>query len=802
MMMRTRPATDGSLRPRVATAFAVMTLGGSLLSPIARSAEILVNNATELTQALTQVNPGDTILLADGVWTDQYLRFNTDGTANAPVTLRAQTPGQVILNGNSRLEISGDHLVVDGLRFENGALDAGQHVVRFTGSNGPANHSRLTNTTIVDYNPVNQATRYFWVSLYGDNNRVDHNIFSGQNHSGVTLTVWRDGSLDNHRIDGNLFADRPPGPENGYETIRIGTSDDSLSDSRTIVENNLFHATDGEAEIISVKAGDNDVRYNTFLEASGTVTLRHGNGNRVEGNFFLGNDKAGTGGVRIIGEDQVVANNYLADLDGRSNGGIVLTGGVPNSPLNGYFPVINATIAHNTLVDISDAAIKLDDGMGSSGRTILPEDVTIANNLIRSSEVAFEGQEGAGFTWTGNLAFGGPLGVSARPGITQADPQLVLGPDGLWRPGPNSPAIDQAAAGFASFDMDGQARIGLADIGADEVSDAAIVRKPLTRDDVGVNWNTAPPQPPVTDPYRAFQAEDAGALLDPNGDGDTWQVVTSSGALGGEALRAPAGPRTDLNPGGHDALAVYDLTFTEAGIYTAYYRARGFSGSSDSVYTPEDFNQDPTLTESLTNAGQWRWEVGSSFTVSTSDLNVPLELRIGRREGGAEIDAIVLHTLAGLSFLELDALFNLPGDFDQSGARDADDLDALYAAFGGSDLSMFDLNGDNAIDLDDAVFWAQAYRQTTIADFDLDGDVDAFDAQRLIDHYTGHAGGPSGRAWSQGDLDGDRDVDFADAMRFRSLASPAVAAIALRAIPEPASLGTAAALLLAAMLRR
>ncbi|MEM1444905.1 MAG: polysaccharide lyase 6 family protein [Planctomycetota bacterium] len=781
---------------------AVCVAGGS------DAAEFVVNNANELTQRLSQVNPGDTIVLADGIWTDQYLRFNADGTANAPITLRAQTPGQVILNGNSRLEISGDHLVVDGLRFDGGALSEGQHVVRFRGSNGDANNSRLTNTAILNYNPADIDTRYFWVSLYGDNNRVDNNTFVGQNHSGVTVTVWRNGSTDNHRIDGNLFADRPQGNGNGFETIRIGTSEFSLSDSQTIVENNLFHATDGETEIISVKADNNDLRYNTFLESAGTLTLRHGNGNRVNGNFFLGNGKNQSGGIRVIGEDQVITNNYLADLDGRAGGGIVLTAGQPDFPvsgLSGYQPVVNATIAHNTLVDIDDAAFHLDDGIGTRDRTLLPDQVTFANNLVRGSESAFEGTEGSNFDWQNNLAFDGPLGVSSRPGILEVDPQLVLGADGLWRPGPNSPVIDAGVAGFATDDMDGQPRVGLVDIGADEVSTAVIVRKPLSRDDVGVDWNSSPPEPPVTDPYRAFQAEDFDALLDPNNDGDTWLVQSLGGALGGEGLKSANGSRTDLSAGPHDALATYNLEFSEAGIYTAYYRARGFSSSTDSIYAPDGLGTDPTLTETLSSDGNWRWEVGEQFVITESDLNVPLELRIGRREQQSEVDAIVLHTLTDLSLFELDALFSLPGDFDQSGSNDADDLEALYAAIGQTDatsLELYDLTGDDQVDLDDATFWAQNIEQTSLADFDLDGDVDAFDAQHLLNNYTGLSSTGASRVWSQGDLDGDNDVDFADAMRFRALASESVGTALIVAVPEPASLTAVASLSALLLLRR
>ena len=81
--------------------------------------------------------------------------------------------------------------MVDGLKFEGGALAADDHVVEFRGSRGEATNSRLTNSAIIDYNPASVDTRYFWVSLYGQNNRVDHNYFEGQNHSGVTVVVWR-----------------------------------------------------------------------------------------------------------------------------------------------------------------------------------------------------------------------------------------------------------------------------------------------------------------------------------------------------------------------------------------------------------------------------------------------------------------------------------------------------------------------------------------------------------------------------------------------------------------------------------
>ena len=140
-------------------------------------------------------------------------------------------------------------------------------------------------------------------------------------------------------IDNNHFADRPEGNSNGFETIRLGTSAESLSSSFTTVENNLFENLDGEIEIISNKSGDNIFRNNTFRESSGTLTLRHGDNNLVTGNFFIGEGKDGSGGVRVVGENQTIVNNYFEGLDGRADGAISISAAVPNSELNEYFPV-------------------------------------------------------------------------------------------------------------------------------------------------------------------------------------------------------------------------------------------------------------------------------------------------------------------------------------------------------------------------------------------------------------------------------------------------------------------------------
>ncbi len=751
------------------------------------AAEFVVSSAAEITTALRSATAGDVLIMSNGIWTDQHIELEGNG-----VTLRAETPGEVILNGTSNLEISGDSLTVDGLRFEGGSLSSG-HVVQFRGDRGPATNSRLTNSAIIDYNPENVDTRYFWVSMYGQNNRVDHNYFKNQDHSGVTVVVWRDTDVaDNHLIDNNHFADRPVGNGNGFETIRIGTSANSLSDSFTTVENNLFERVDGEIEIISSKSGSNTYQYNTFRESSGTLTLRHGDNNTVAGNFFLGEGKSGSGGVRVIGENQTLINNYFHDLDGRANGAISISAAVEDSALNEYFQVRNALIAHNTIVDVNDAAITFDDGLGSNNRTLLAEQVTIANNAIWSTQdTLFDGNEGEDWTWEGNVAFGDSLGPkSGDEGITVVDPLLTFADDGLFRPAANSPLIGAAIVNPAiPVDVDGQARTGAYDIGADQFSTDAIVRIPLNNGDVGPSWITS--IPPVdggggdngtgggenggggtgtpgaaptacTATGCVIQAEAFTSLSDPNGDGDTWTIQTTDDAHGGESIIAPRGNRVDLDQGAHDAIAFYDLEFSEEGTYTAYYRARGFSGSSDSIYTPDQFGVDPDENETLVQNGEYDWEVGDQFTIGSSELGVPLQFRIGKREGLADFDGFVLNLDSSLSDSELDALFTeimeeLTGDCNADGILNAGDLSCV-TSIDDRDLILTTLN-------------------TLPGDLNGNGDVSFADFLVLSANFGGVSGG-----YVDGNIDLAGGVDFAD---FLVLSRNFGQSLGAESVPEP-----------------
>jgi poly(beta-D-mannuronate) lyase len=451
--------------------------------------EYFVSTASEINSAMNNAQPGDTLTMANGVWTDQKIVFQGSGTEGAPILLRVETPGYVILNGKSNLRIAGDYLAVDGLRFVGGYSPSGA-VVEFRNDGLESNHSRMTNCSIVDYNPSSTSTGYKWVSIYGTHNRVDHCYFEGKTHLGTTLVVWLDGRVNYHQIDHNYFASRPPLGINGGETIRVGTSDWSMTDSYTIVEYNYFEQCNGEIEIISNKSCENIYRYNTFVECEGALTLRHGNRCTVQGNFFFGNKKDLTGGVRIIGEDHKVYNNYFEGLYGSSfKSALPIMNGVPNSPLNRYFQVKNALVAFNTFVDCQYTMII---GAGAdSERSLPPLNCTIANNLVQTShQIIRQDAEPINMNWEGNIMQGSSLGIDQPVGIVLADPKLILADDSLWRPTDDSPAISAAAGNYTDIvdDMDGHIRVDSIDVGADQVSIDPVLRKPLTAADVGPDW--------------------------------------------------------------------------------------------------------------------------------------------------------------------------------------------------------------------------------------------------------------------------------------------------------------------------
>lgn len=429
-----RSMASASSWRRVRLSVAGLGVLAALASLPAAAAEYVARNAGEVAAAMSRARPGDTVVMEGSNWRDQVIEFTGEGAQGKPIVLRPRVPGSVKLDGSSRLEISGRWLQAEGLLFEGGYLAAGKPVVEFRGKRGVASNSRLTQSAIIRYNPPDPKIRYPWVALYGQQNRVDHNRFEGMNHEGVTVAVFRQPKkVDGHQIDNNYFLDRPRGEGNGFESIRVGTSATSHSESNIRIERNLFERTDGEVETISIKAGGNVIRDNTFREVAGTITLRSGAGNTVENNIFIGNGKPGTGGIRVTGSDQIVRGNVIQGIEGLVGGAISISCGLDN-PADEieYEPVRRLQLRGNVIVDSVAPAIKT-DAMCNQKRNQRPSDVVVEDNVVVSKNApVVAGEPGDRWTWNNNEVEGDP-GAALPPGTKRAARAVARGTDGVAR---------------------------------------------------------------------------------------------------------------------------------------------------------------------------------------------------------------------------------------------------------------------------------------------------------------------------------------------------------------------------------
>lgn len=354
-----------------------------------------VTNAKELEEAIKNAQPGDNIIMSNGVWKDVEIKFTASGTEDKPITLAAETAGEVFIEGKSYLKLGGDHLIVNGLYFRNGYTPS-TAVIHFKKSKTQvANYCRVTNCVIEDFNQPKRDRKDLWVEFYGRHNQIDHCYIAGKSNVGPTLRVEIGGNrnIKNfHKIIHNHFGPRPRkgGPKG--ETIQLGNSFTSMSPSNTIIANNLFEECNGEVEIISSKTNFNIFKNNVFYKSEGSLVTRHGNYCTIDGNYFIGDGtNENYGGIRLINTGHTVTNNYFYNIIGKNfRSPLAVMNGIPKSPLNRYNQVTDVRVAFNTYVNCA-SPLQFGVGTNVSQADVLPKSeirsaapirTEVANNII------------------------------------------------------------------------------------------------------------------------------------------------------------------------------------------------------------------------------------------------------------------------------------------------------------------------------------------------------------------------------------------------------------------------------------
>lgn len=73
-----------------------------------------------IAHALTQLDPGDTLLVGDGTWTTPFT-FGVSGSAGKPITIKAENLQQASIedDGYAAIIVTGNYVTIDGLRITN-----------------------------------------------------------------------------------------------------------------------------------------------------------------------------------------------------------------------------------------------------------------------------------------------------------------------------------------------------------------------------------------------------------------------------------------------------------------------------------------------------------------------------------------------------------------------------------------------------------------------------------------------------------------------------------------------------------
>jgi len=385
--------------------------------------DIMVKNAAELKAAIAGGGSGVTVKVAKGNYKDIKFIIKVGGSKDAPFTIMAESPGEVIFSGTTRLEINAKHVVIDGLFFYKGSIEVNTEdrenaVMKFNSDFGT-----IRNCAIVDYNPAEFKTEYYWVFFNGSNNELERCYLKGKNNMQPLIGNGIEGCRYN-AVRECYIKNIPFDVGNGREGIRVwgsGKFDEKPTDGAYFtVAGNLFDHADGEGtEIVSLKSNFNQVLNNTVIATKGCLNIRRGSNNTVKGNIILGEGAEGTQGLRMSGANHVVQGNYVSGTEY----GIRVTCGEytarsltkdftpkeksgaksaknTTGEVTAYPQVKKLNLSNNVIVGCATSALEIGSDYKKhwpdNQMILLPEDCDITNNRfidVDGKGVAIEGSE-------------------------------------------------------------------------------------------------------------------------------------------------------------------------------------------------------------------------------------------------------------------------------------------------------------------------------------------------------------------------------------------------------------------------
>jgi hypothetical protein len=130
--------------------------------------------------------------------------------------------------------------------------------------------------------------------------------------------------------------------------------------------------------------------------------------------------------------------------------------------------------------------------------------------------------------------------------------------------------------------------------------------------------------------------------------------------------------------------------------------------------------------------------------------------------GWSSSDAALIHVRPRLEVIYFTPSV-APGDFNQDGLVDVNDIDALSVAVRNeTNDSTFDLNRDGSVNNEDRAIWVQQIKHTWFGDADLDGQFTTADLVRVFQSNEYEDGKLNNSTWADGDWNGDGEFASSD----------------------------------------
>ena len=434
---------------------------------------VTATSIADLISKISTATINTIIVLANGTYTDNTFNINKDS-----ITVKAETPGGVFLNGTNNINISGSNVKFSGFQFTSGVVTT--NVITVTG-----NYAKLTYLNFNGYS----AAKY--INIKGKYTEVSYSNFENKPANAATGNlVHIDTQLDNMpsyvKIRYCSFQNIPgAGGDNGNECIRITNAEPRTYKSRALIEYCYFNNTGlGDSEAISVKSEENVIRFNTMVNnQKANFCFRNGDNNVAYGNFFIN-----SGGIRIKQASNIHCYNNYFENCGDGN----VSAPVKYFATAGFLNDLN--FVHNTFV----GGTQIELSVGGTNNSW-------ANNIFKKTTGNIFSGSVTGNTFIGNI-YNGSLGVTIASGVSNVDPQLIMNGDGYYGLSSNSAAINSAVSGYPTildivdidddpnilFDISGQVRGILKDVGCDEYTDVTSTRHPLVLTEVGPSYLGGP----------------------------------------------------------------------------------------------------------------------------------------------------------------------------------------------------------------------------------------------------------------------------------------------------------------------